>query len=216
METAWPVYFDVLSSIAFAATGALVASRKQLDILGFVWLATLTGVGGGTFRDLILGLPVFWIVDSTPILICIATAILIHFIAPLMESRYRYILWFDAFGMAVVTVVGTATALAAGADALVSVVMGVITASLGGIIRDTLGQEPSIILRREIYVAAALVGSVTYVCADALGVAEVYTIGAGFGTAFVLRLMAMQFGWSLPGYRPRAGRKITDLPTDRR
>ena len=141
---------DLISAVSFAATGALVASRKELDILGFVWFAVITGVGGGTTRDLILGQPVFWVEDPTPVIACILTAIVTHFAAHMMEYRYRYILWLDAFGMALVSVVGTLKALDAGAGVTVAIAMGVITANVGGIIRDTLGQEPSVILRREI------------------------------------------------------------------
>lgn len=198
---------DVLAVVAFAVTGALVASRKQLDVLGFVWLATFTGVGGGTTRDIILGVPVFWVSDPTPIVICLGTAVVVHFIAPLIQSRYRVILWFDAFGMAFVTVAGAATALAAGAGPLVAILMGVMTASVGGIIRDTVGQEPSIILRREIYVAAAAAGAAVYVMLTPWGGAA----PLGFTIALLIRLAALRFGWALPAYRPRAGRDPDDV-----
>ncbi len=197
---------DLAAAVAFAITGALVASRKQLDILGFVWLSVITGVGGGTVRDLILGLPVFWVVDPTPVLACIATAIAVHFAAHLMESRYRYILLFDAFGMALVAVAGAAKGLDAGTGALVAVMMGVMTAALGGIIRDTFGQEPSIILRREIYVAAAMTGAASYVALIKLGLDRPVAMGISFAVAFVIRVLAIRFNWSLPAYKARAGR----------
>ncbi len=134
-----------------------------MDIVGFMWIGVITGVGGGTLRDLLLDAPVFWIVDPTPLALCLGAAGLVHFSAHLVASRYRFLLYLDAFGMALVTTVGTAKALDMGTGALVAVGMGVITAAVGGILRDILGQEPSILLRRDIYVTAAVLGSVTYV-----------------------------------------------------
>lgn len=200
---------DLAAAVGFAITGALVASRKQLDVLGFIWLAVITGVGGGTVRDLVLGVPVFWVVDPTPVVACIVTAVVVHFAAHLMESRYRYILLFDAFGMGLVAVAGTAKGLDVGTGALVAVMMGVMTASLGGIIRDTFGQEPSIILRREIYVAAAGAGACAYVALTALEVDRTISMAASFVLAFVIRVLAIRYNWSMPTYRARAGRDVS-------
>src|SRR3546814_4216156 len=90
-----------------------------------MWLAVLTGVGGGTLRDPLLGVPVFWVVEPLHVVACIATAVVVHFIAPLIEQRYRLVLWFDALGLALVTVAGTAKGLDSGTGALVAVAMGV-------------------------------------------------------------------------------------------
>jgi uncharacterized membrane protein YeiH len=213
-ETATPVLqlLDLAAAVAFAITGALVASRKELDLLGFIWLAVITGVGGGTLRDLILGVPVFWIGDPMPVIACIVTAIVVHFAAHLMESRYRYILLFDAFGMSLVAVAGAAKGLESGAGALVAVMMGVMTASFGGIIRDTLGQEPSVILRREVYVAAALIGAGAYVVMEGFGVDRLVAMGTSFVAAFVIRVLALRYNWSLPAYKARAGRDVSKEP----
>jgi len=121
-------FFDVLAAIVFAVSGALVASRKGMDVMGFVWLAVVTGVGGGTMRDVILGVPVFWVQQPVHVAACLVTAVVMHFIAPLVESRYRMLLWFDAFGLALVTVAGTAKALDVGSPALVAIAMGAVTA----------------------------------------------------------------------------------------
>src|SRR5919112_54380 len=116
--------FDVLAAIVFAVSGALVASRKGLDVMAFMWFAVITGVGGGTVRDLILNVPVFWVQNPVYVSACLVTAVLMHFVAPLVESRYRTVLWFDAFGLALVTVAGTVKALNMGVSALVAIVMG--------------------------------------------------------------------------------------------
>src|SRR5687768_16227077 len=85
-------FFDVLAAIVFAVSGALVASRKGMDVMGFIWLAVVTGVGGGTVRDLILGVPVFWVQSPIYLSVCLVTAVVMHFIAPLVESRYTMLL----------------------------------------------------------------------------------------------------------------------------
>src|SRR6188474_2283610 len=120
-------FFDVLAAVVFAVSGALVASRKGLDLMGFMWLAVVTGVGGGTVRDLILNVPVFWVQNPVHVSACLVTAVVMHFVAPLVESRYRTLLWFDAFGLALVTVAPTVNASDVGATALVAIVMGAVT-----------------------------------------------------------------------------------------
>lgn len=194
-------FFDILAAVVFAVSGALVASRKGMDVVGFMWLAVVTGVGGGTMRDLILDVPVFWVQNPVYVTACLATAVVMHFVAPLVESRYTTLLWFDAFGLALVTVAGTVKALDVGAPPLVAIVMGVITGSLGGIFRDTLGHVPSVLLRHEIYVTASVLGACTYVGLNALGSGRPAAMIAGFLSALVLRGLAISFGWSWPIFR---------------
>jgi uncharacterized membrane protein YeiH len=200
-------FFDVLAAVVFAVSGALVASRKGMDVVGFMWLAVITGIGGGTVRDLILDVPVFWVQSPVYVSACLLTAVVMHFVAPLVESRYKTLLWFDAFGLALVTAAGTAKALDAGAPALVAIAMGVVTGSLGGILRDTLGHVPSVLLRHEIYVTASVLGACAYVLLDALGAGRATAMIAGFLVTFVLRGLAITFGWSLPVFRQSAARE---------
>jgi uncharacterized membrane protein YeiH len=198
--------FDLASAVVFATTGALVASRKEMDIVGFLWLGVVTGIGGGTLRDLLLGVPVFWVVDATPVALCLLAAGVVHFTAHRITSRYRLLLYLDAFGMALVTIAGAAKGLDAGAGLLVALVMGVITASFGGILRDLLGQEPSILLRKEVYVSASVAGAAVFLAALELGMARGWAMALGLVAAAGLRSAAIWFNWSLPVYRPRPGR----------
>ncbi len=202
---------DVSAVIVFAVTGALVASRKQMDIVGFMWLGVVTGVGGGTVRDLLLGVPVFWITDPTPAIACLAAAVAVYFCAHLIQYRYRVLMWLDAIGLALFTIAGTAKGLDSGAAPVVAVAMGVITGVVGGVIRDILGQEPSILLRREIYVTAALGGAVTYVILIGLDAGRVLSASIGFLAAFGVRGSAIAFGWYLPTYRARPGRNYDNV-----
>jgi uncharacterized membrane protein YeiH len=202
---------DISAAVVFAVSGALVASRKGLDVVGFKWLAVLTGVGGGTVRDLLLDVPVVWMVDPVHIVACLLTAVAVHFTAHLVESRYKLLLWFDALGLALVTVAGTAKGLDAGTGALVAIAMGVVTGTVGGILRDLIGHEPSVILRREIYVSASGLGACTYVLLAALTRSELLAGTAAVVVTFTVRGLAIRYNWSLPAYRPRAGRSLAEI-----
>jgi uncharacterized membrane protein YeiH len=205
---------DLSAAVVFAITGALVASRKQMDVVAFMWLGVVTGIGGGTVRDLLLGVPVFWVRDASPVVACLVASVVVHFTAHLVLSRYRLLLWLDALGLALVTIAGTAKGLDVGAGPVVAVVMGVITAAVGGILRDIIGQEPSIILKREIYVTASVAGAIVYVLAMGVGTGKASAAMAGFSVVFAVRALAISYGWTLPAYRPRAGRTHEDI--DRR
>lgn len=126
---------DYAGVAVFAATGALAASRKELDIIGFLFLASITGIGGGTLRDVILNLPVFWVANSGYVLICAVMAVLVFFSAHRVESRYKLLLWLDAIGLAAFAVMGAAKGLAITGSPVVSVITGVLTATFGHIAR---------------------------------------------------------------------------------
>ena len=193
--------FDILAAVVFAASGSLVAARKGMDVVGFMWLSVITGVGGGTVRDVILDVPVFWVQQPAHVAACLATAVVMHFVAPLVQSRVRTLDWFDAFGLALVTIAGTAKALDVGTPAMVAIAMGVVTGSVGGIIRDLVGNLPSIILRHEIYVSASVAGACTFIALEAAGLPRLPTMAAGFAVTFAVRGLAIAFGWSLPVFR---------------
>ena len=199
-------FLDYAGVAVFAATGALAASRKQLDIIGFFFLAGLTGMGGGTIRDLVLGTPVFWIANSNYLAVCALVAAILYFAAPLVEYRYRLLLWLDAVGLAAYCAMGAAKGLAAGAPPLAAVVMGVMTATFGGILRDVVSGEPSVLLRRELSVTAALAGACVHVGLTLAGLGVAASAALAVATAFVVRGGALHFGWTLPGYRHRPGR----------
>jgi uncharacterized membrane protein YeiH len=186
-----------------------------MDIIGFALLATVTGIGGGTLRDLVLGLtPVFWVQQPVYIVICVAVAAIAFFTAHIPESRYRLLLWLDALGLSVFCVVGADKALTVSAGPFIAVVMGVITATFGGVVRDVLGGEIPVILRKEIYATAALAGAAAFVVAATAGLSPAVAALAGFAICLVIRGLALHRGWSLPAYRARPGRPPDKL--DRR
>ncbi|TIU90069.1 MAG: trimeric intracellular cation channel family protein, partial [Mesorhizobium sp.] len=120
---------DYAGVAVFAATGALAASRKQLDIIGYLFLASVAGIGGGTFRDVILNVPVFWVGNRDYVLICAAVAVLVFFSAHRVESRYKLLLWLDAIGLAAFSVMGAAKGPAITGSSAVSIVTGMLTAT---------------------------------------------------------------------------------------
>jgi uncharacterized membrane protein YeiH len=203
--------FDYAGVAVFAATGALAASRKELDIIGFVFMACVTGTGGGTLRDLILGVPVFWTVNQDYILVCAAVAVIVYFTAHLIESRYKLLLWLDAIGLAAYCVFGAYKGLIVTGSATVAIVTGVMTATFGGIVRDIASQEPSVLLRPEIYVTAALAGASTFTVLAILGLTMPLAAILGALAAFAVRGGALWFGWTFPPYRSRPGRKPEDV-----
>ncbi|WP_419907236.1 trimeric intracellular cation channel family protein [Hoeflea sp.] len=205
-------FLDYTGVAVFAATGALAASRKQLDIIGFLFFACATGVGGGTLRDLILGLtPVFWVREHLYLLICVAVAVLIFFTAHRLESRYRWLLWLDAAGLAVFSVMGAVIGLSATGSPVVAVVTGVLTATFGGVLRDLVSGEETVLMRREIYVTAALLGASVFVLAVRLGLSGPLASVPAFLAAFVLRGGAIRYGWTLPSYRSAPGRPPDEI-----
>lgn len=205
------LYLDYAGVAVFAATGALAASRKQLDIIGFLFFAGMTAVGGGTVRDLILGVPVFWVADPAYLVVCGFTAGLVYLTAHLFESRYKLLLWLDAIGLAAYCVFGAWKGLDVTGSPVVAVVMGVLTATFGGILRDQLAGEPSVLLRPEIYITAAMVGAGVYTGLDLAGLPLMLAALPAAVAAFAIRGGAMKFGWSFPPYKGRPGRKPEDI-----
>jgi uncharacterized membrane protein YeiH len=186
----------------FALSGTLVASRKRMDVVGFALLGSVTGIGGGTVRDVLLGsFPVFWVKHPAYLLTCVLVSCAAFFIAHRVHSRLRLLLWCDAVGLAVFSVTGAEVALSLGVGPAIAIAMGVATATFGGVIRDILGGEIPIILRREIYVTAALLGAAIFVLGQHLGLSKDISLVAGFVAALTVRSAAIAFDLSLPVFR---------------
>jgi len=190
---------DFAGVAVFAATGALAAAREKHDLVTFAFFAAITGVGGGTLRDLLIGVPVFWVQDWRYVAVCLGATLAIWMLGR-RDWRFRALLWLDAAGLGAYGVLGAAKAEAVGAAPLICIVMGALTACFGGIVRDILAGQPSILLRREITVSAALLAATLYVVARAFDMpiwpAAIVAGACGFG----LRAGALAWGWSLPGF----------------
>lgn len=201
-------WLDYASVLVFALTGALVASRAQLDVVGFVFFATMTGIGGGTVRDLVLGRdPVFWVQRPELIVLTTGAAVVVFYTAHLIESRYSLIVWLDAFALAVAVPAGAGLAMEAGANPVVVVAMGVVTGTFGGMIRDTVANElPMILKRGELYVTAAFGGAVVAVALVFVGMPRPVALIVCGAVVIALRAGSLLLGWSLPTYRARPPR----------
>jgi len=204
-----PVLLDYASVLIFALTGALVASRAQLDIVGFAFIACLTAVGGGTLRDVLLDrYPVFWMGDPTYVLIATSAAVLIFFTAHLVESRYRWLLWLDAFALAVAVPAGVSAAMLMAQPAPIIVLMGMVTGCMGGLMRDVvIGEVPLVLKQGELYVSAAFAGALAAVLLSEVTRDPLIVLGGCGAVTWALRAGSLTFGWSLPVYRARPPRK---------
>jgi|SRR6185312_4255386 len=194
------VLLDYFGIAVFAISGALVAAEKRLDFVTFVFFAVATGVGGGTLRDLLIGAPVFWVHTNGTLVICIAAALLV-WIASRRRFAGRALLWFDAAGMAAYATYGAAKALGDGVAPVPAFVMGVLTACAGGIIRDLLANQPSVLMRRELYVTPAALSAALFVALTLAGLAVWPAAAIAIAAGFALRGGAIARGWSLPAYR---------------
>lgn len=194
------VILDYFGIAVFAVSGALLAAKKRQTMVTFIFFAVITGVGGGTLRDLLIGAPVFWVHNNAFLLICIGAALLVW-----LTSRRSFagqaLLWFDAAGIAAYGTYGAAKALGYGVAPVPAFGMGVLTACAGGIIRDVLADEPSILMRRELYVTAAALAAGLLVGLSLAGVGIWVAALVAIGAGFALRGLAIARGWSLPAYK---------------
>jgi len=182
-----------------------------MDPVGFALIATITGIGGGTLRDLLLDRDVFWVHQPHYVVLCTVFALLVFVIAPRIEYRYRLLLWADAAGLSLFCVLGARLAVESGFNGVIAVVMGLLTATFGGLIRDVLCNEIPLILRNEIYATAALCGAFVYVVLTGFALPENTAELGGVAACFVVRALGLSKGLSMPTYRARAGR---DYPAD--
>jgi uncharacterized membrane protein YeiH len=189
----------------FAMAGALTAARKQLDPVGFVLIACVTAFGGGTVRDLLLGRPVFWLEQDGLMALASVVALTVFFTAHWVERRFALLLWADAVGMALFAVVGAEAARSHGSSPGVAILMGTITATFGGLLRDMICAELPLLLRKEIYATAAAAGAGLFVALTEAGLSRTVAMLAGMALAFGIRAAALRRGWSLPAYIARAG-----------
>jgi uncharacterized membrane protein YeiH len=185
----------------FALSGGLAAVRQRMDIFGVVVIALLPAVGGGTLRDLLLDQPVFWLEDEISLLLA-AGAGVAAFLAPGFWSRLRSLVWIDAVGLSLFAVVGASKALQLGHGFLVTVIMGTMTATAGGLIRDVVCNETPLLLRQDVYATAALAGAATYWTCSVAAAGETVSLAAGALTAFAIRAAAIRFRISLPQSTP--------------
>lgn len=201
---------DYGSVLVFALTGALVASRAQLDPVGFIFMAALTAVGGGTLRDLILGRDaVFWVAQPAYVLLAAGAALVVFWTAHLLESRRKWLIWLDSVALSVAVAAGVGVAMDGGFGPVIIVIMGVITGTFGGLMRDVVGNELPLVLKQgELYLTAAFGGALTAVLLVWSGLLHPpEALIACAVVVWILRAGSLRRGWRLPSYRPRPPRQ---------
>ena len=190
---------DLIGTAAFAASGAWVGVRKQMDLFGVLVLGTVTAVGGGTLRDLLLGdIPPFSLKDEAYIYIAMIVSLTVFANRRRFKTFEKPLLYFDAIGLGTFVVIGTTKAMDFQLGALGAVLMGVMTGTAGGVIRDLLANQVPLILRREIYASACIAGGVLLVTLEEAGLTRSAAALLAAGTVIALRLLAIHFDWSLP------------------
>lgn len=196
-----------LGTAVFAVTGVLAAARQNMDVMSFVIIGVVTAIGGGTLRDLMLDVPVFWLADSIYLFVAALAAIATFFFERRFRATFSALLYLDALATGVFAVLAIEKTLDLGFGPGVAVVMGVITGIGGGLIRDVLTGQPTILMRRELYMTPLLIGGALEVAVLATGalsegLASVLAIAA----IVLVRLGAIRWGWAFPDwltYKPR-------------
>lgn len=193
-------WLDLAGVVVFALSGVILACRSRMDPFGMLVLAAVTGIGGGTLRDLVLGVrPIFWVSDPVYVWVILATVGLsilgFHYIHRLSRG---FLPVADAFGLALFTVIGAHQALLLDAPGVVAVVMGLLTGVAGGMIRDVLARRVPMVLRQEVYATASIAGGVVFVALEAMAMPLGVSIAAGLAVTLGLRLSAIYWHLSLP------------------
>jgi uncharacterized membrane protein YeiH len=198
-----PALLDFIGVAVFAVSGALAAGRKQLDLLGVIVLALVTAIGGGTIRDVLLGRhPIFWLANGAYILVIAAFALLTVAYTRWRNPPHSALQLADALGLALFSITGAQIAERMGLPAVSGIVLGTITGSAGGVVRDVLSAEIPMVLRRgNLYATAAIAGTATYFALEGLGIARPLPALIGMVVIAGLRLAAILWRLQLPVFQ---------------
>lgn len=196
--------FDWMGVFVFALSGGLIAVRQRMDIFGVVVISLLPAIGGGTLRDILLAQPVFWLDDQIALLIATLAGIA-AFLAPRFWTKFRSLRWLDSAGLALFAVVGASKAYSLDYSLIICAIMGMITATAGGLLRDVVCNETPILLKADIYATAAFAGAVTYYLMKDYGFSEAVSLFIGAGLVFLLRTITLLYKLNLPTSKAEEG-----------
>lgn len=192
-------WFDLLGIAVFAISGTLAAWRKHMDGFGVVVLASVTAIGGGTLRDLILDVPVIWINDNSYFYaIFIAAGVTILLVRNRLTIPHNTLQFFDALGLAFFVIMGTQKALDYGTSTMVAILLGTMSGVCGGMIRDVLCREVPMVFRGELYAVTCIVGGAVYTTLLTLGLSQLSAMLCGMLALLALRLAAMKWQLTIP------------------
>jgi len=189
----------MIGTAAFAASGAWVGVRKHMDLFGVLVLGLITAVGGGTLRDLLLGdIPPSSLLDETHLYLSIFVSLIVFFSRNSFKRVEKPLLYFDAIGLGTFVVIGTTKALNFEMGWLIAVLMGVMTGTAGGVMRDVLANQIPLVLRHEIYASACIAGGFLLVFLEYAGMARPFAALLAAGLVITVRLLAIRYDWALP------------------
>jgi uncharacterized membrane protein YeiH len=195
-------YLDLAGVAVFAVSGVLAARERDLDVFGVLVVATITAIGGGTLRDLLLDRhPIFWVSDPRYLIVIIVAAVLTVAYLRVRPTPGATLLVADAFGLALFALSGAQLAEAAPCPPLIVVLMGTMTGVTGGALRDVITAQVPLILRREIYATAAVAGIAVYLALGVFDMPRALALGAGMTVVVALRLLAIRLDLHLPVFR---------------
>lgn len=201
----WFHWIDLAGVAVFAISGTLMAFKKHMDGFGVIVLAAVTAIGGGTLRDMILDLPVFWVKDPSFFYVILGAAIAtIIWLRQSQTFPLKYLFVADAFGLAFFNIMGLQKALAYGASPFVAIALGTMTAVFGGLIRDVICREIPLVLKGELYATTCVIGGAVYVLGVTLNINNDICMAAGLSTTLAVRLLAMKWHWHLPVFAPHS------------
>jgi uncharacterized membrane protein YeiH len=189
------LWMNYLGDVVFAVSGALTAGRNNMDIVGYVMIGTITGIGGGTLRDVLLGRTVWWTSNPQELILCVIASLIAYFFIRNITKDHKSIVWLDAVGLGAFAVVGCHTALATGTSFVVAVFMGMLTATGGGEVRDVLtNTKPMILSAGQLYATAALGGATVYALTIDLRASAIVAQALGFLTVLLVRAASILYG----------------------
>ncbi|MFO6423471.1 trimeric intracellular cation channel family protein [Motilimonas sp. KMU-193] len=191
-------FFGLAAVFTFAATGVLAASRKRVDLISVLLTGMITALGGGTLRDLLIGQPVFWLVDETYLWVALLGSLVTFITEPSMRKRYHWVLYLDGLGIALFSIQAIDKVQDVGFSATVAVLMSVITAIMGGVMRDVMTGHTTLLSTKELYATPVLLGSILYVTLKAMDVNYDLAAVTGFLVVFVVRFIAIRFNVTYP------------------
>lgn len=192
---------ELVGTFAFAISGALAIQGKGNDWLAAMFTGFVTAIGGGSLRDMLLGAyPLVWVSDIHILYVIVAGVVCAKIFFPVLQRLRRTLLLFDSFGIALFTIVGTEKALYMGVHPAIAVIMGVFTAVMGGVIRDTLVNETPVIFRSEVYASACLLGASTYVLLDHLELGRIPAFLIASLIILSIRILSVRYQWQLPKF----------------
>jgi uncharacterized membrane protein YeiH len=199
------LFLDYLGTFAFAVSGALKAVRRRMDLFGMIVLAVVTAIGGGTIRDVMVGQRPFWLTDANYILLALLAVAAVFLLYRLISSGETALLWFDAVGLGAFTVIGASRAMDHGVGLVGTVALACLSGVGGGMIRDVLAGDVPVVLRKEVYASASILGAILFWLLKRWGVMPEVSVPVATGVVTAVRLVSLHYGFGLPRLEARKG-----------